>query len=382
MKRRRVLGWACAHCAAWPGLAAAADEALPGRFTRPDIASDEGGLWALMDREEARLKRSPFTMREPGLREYLSAVACKLGGEHCPDIRVYPVRTPWFNASMAPNGMMQVWSGLLLRVDNEAQLAAVLGHEIAHYLRRHSIERLRDAKSRSAFGQILGVALGGVGALAQLALLAGQSAYSRDHEREADRIGLQLMQGAGYARREAAIVWANMRAEASAGAGGDPSTKSVLFASHPSSVEREQTLARLAAEDGDGFLGADEFRQRLDPLLFGLLDDELRRGQYEETLVLLDRLRTQRPQSALPLYFRAETRRLRDKPEDADAALADLAAAAALPDVPAQAHRSAGLLHRARAEPAAAHAAFERYLAAAPDAPDAGIVRSYIAELQ
>ena len=41
----------------------------------------------------------------------------------------------------------------MLRVDNEAQLAAVLGHEIGHYLARHSVERLRDAKSRAAFGQ-------------------------------------------------------------------------------------------------------------------------------------------------------------------------------------------------------------------------------------
>ena len=69
--------------------------------------------------------------------------------------QVHLVRTPLFNASMAPNGMMQVWTGLLLRVDDEAQLAAVLGHEFGHYLARHSTERLRDAKSRSAFGAFL-----------------------------------------------------------------------------------------------------------------------------------------------------------------------------------------------------------------------------------
>ena len=60
---------------------------------------------------------------------------------------------------MAPNGMMQVWSGLL-RVDNEAQLASVVGHEIGHYLQRHTVERLRDAQSRSAFGMVLNIALG------------------------------------------------------------------------------------------------------------------------------------------------------------------------------------------------------------------------------
>ncbi|MEO8125218.1 MAG: M48 family metalloprotease, partial [Burkholderiales bacterium] len=120
----------------------------PARFTRPAADQDEGGLWALMDREEARVRRSPFRLREVALNTYLSGVACKLGAEHCPDIRVYAVRMPYFNANMAPNGMLQIWSGLLLRMDNEAQLGAIIAHEIGHYLQRHSLERLRDAEAR------------------------------------------------------------------------------------------------------------------------------------------------------------------------------------------------------------------------------------------
>ncbi|MBP6194207.1 MAG: hypothetical protein KA451_07395, partial [Methyloversatilis sp.] len=81
----------------------------PPRFQRPDIASDEGGLWALMDREEEKLKRSRFLLGDADLQRYVSDIACRLAGEHCPDMRVYVVRTPYFNASMAPNGMMQVW---------------------------------------------------------------------------------------------------------------------------------------------------------------------------------------------------------------------------------------------------------------------------------
>ena len=109
------------------------------------MASDEGGYGPSWTGRN-RLRRSPFNLRDPKLRSYVQDIACRLGAGHCPDIRVHLVRTPYFNASMAPNGMMQVWSGLLLRVDNEAQLAAVLGHEIGHYLARHSVERLRDVK--------------------------------------------------------------------------------------------------------------------------------------------------------------------------------------------------------------------------------------------
>jgi predicted Zn-dependent protease len=174
VKRRDFLRAGCGGClAALPAAPFAQDPwQAPQRFVRPDTASDEGGLWAMMDREETKLRRSPFSLRGPELHARVQDVACRLAADPCPDIRVHLVRTPFFNASMAPNGMMQVWSGLLLRVDNEAQLAAVLGHEIGHYLERHSLERLRAAKSGSAVGQFLGL-FGVVGLLGQAGLLAG-----------------------------------------------------------------------------------------------------------------------------------------------------------------------------------------------------------------
>ena len=153
---------------------------------------------------------------------------------------------------MAPNGMMQVWSGLMLRVDNEAQLAAVLGHEIGHYLARHSVERLRDAKSRAAFGQFLGL-FGVAGALGQLGVLAGMLAYSRDQERDADRIGAMLMHKAGYDVSEASNVWANLLVETKARPEGAP--QSVLFATHPGAQERQASLAELAASYPGGEAG-------------------------------------------------------------------------------------------------------------------------------
>lgn len=399
MKRRGALALGCAHCAGLAGIAgfallgasrsfaqpgASTDWSTPPRLPRPDIATDEGGLWALVDREEARLRRSPFLMRDAALREYVQGIACRLAAAHCPDLRVYPVRTPYFNASMAPNGMMQVWSGLLLRVDNEAQLAAVIGHEIGHYLQRHMLDRLRDLKSRSAFASFIGM-FGLIGMIGQMAALAGAFAFSRDQERDADRIGIVLMRGAGYDPREAAKVWANLRAELAASPGGDPTSKSPMFATHPPSEEREKTLAQLAeagsADGSAGHLGEEAFAQQLEPFLVALLDDELKRGQYGETLALLDR-RVQRTPQRPELYtFRAETRRLRDAEGDADAALADLDRAGALGNEPAQAHRTRGYILQRRPEQAeAARAAFARYVELVPQAPDAALIRSYLSE--
>ena len=115
MNRRELLvaGCACGASLACGLARAQAEWQPPVRFNRPDVATDEGGLWAMMDREEVRLRRSPFAIRDQQLREYVQGIACRLAGDHCPDVRVYLIQTPLFNANMAPNGMMQVWTGLM-----------------------------------------------------------------------------------------------------------------------------------------------------------------------------------------------------------------------------------------------------------------------------
>ena len=143
----------------------------PGQ--RPALATDEAGWWLVRDRAESKLRTAGNLVRDEALNRYVKGIVCRLAGPYCPDIRVYLLRVPYFNASMAPNGVMQVWTGLLLRTRNEAQLAAVLGHELAHYLRRHTLHRRRDAKSTTAaliFFQI-GAAIGGIPAAGQIARL-------------------------------------------------------------------------------------------------------------------------------------------------------------------------------------------------------------------
>lgn len=358
MRRRALIG--CAQCMALSGLLGpAASRAqgswlAPPRFERPDVATDEGGLWAMMDREETRLRRSPFLVRDAALQKYLQDMACKLAGGHCPDVRVYPVRTPFFNASMAPNGMMQVWTGLLLRVDNEAQLAAVIGHEIGHYMQRHTLERLRDVKSRSAFGMFLGM-FGLVGL-----------------------VGLALMRQAGYDTHEAPKVWDNLRLELAAVHGGDPSLRNPLFASHPGSAERGEKLRELSAGDEAGYVGEEEHRRALLGLQAQMLEDELKRGQTGETLALLGRLIERQPKRADLLYNRGEARRLRAADGDLDLAQADFQRAIALGSEPAEVHRSLGYLLRSRDDTEHAREAFGRYVEKAPDAPDVALIKSFL----
>lgn len=383
MKRREILlgGFACGLCAATRAFPQGIDYVTPNRFTRPDVASDEGGLWALMDREEKNIRRSPFLLKDAELKAYVQSVACRLGSGHCPDIRVHLVRTPSFNASMAPNGMMLVWSGLLLRVDNEAQLAAILGHEIGHFLQKHSVEQLRDHKAKSAFSQFFGV-FGLVGAVGQLALLASAFAYGREHEREADRIGAFLMYQAGYDVGEAAKVWRNLLLEARARDGKEPEKMSPLFATHPSSPEREETLRSYAAAMPGGITGEDAYRSATATSMPEWLEDEVKRGQYAESLALMDRLVDSGRGASHTRFARGEVYRLRGNAGDLDRALADYQLASESSDAPPQALRGIGLIARQRGDAAMARDAIGRYLERMPDAPDAALMQSYLSELK
>jgi len=155
-----------------------------------------------MDRAEEKLKTSGDLARDEALNAYLRKIMCDLAPDHCGDMRVYLVRIPYLNATMAPNGAMQVWTGLLLRVRNEAPLATILGYEIGHYLRRHGLQRMRDVIDKTGalvFVQlatlVAGVPL--AGDLIQTLTAARIQAFGRDQEREADGYGIALMSRAG-----------------------------------------------------------------------------------------------------------------------------------------------------------------------------------------
>jgi predicted Zn-dependent protease len=386
--RRGFLRSACGHCiglGALGGLSAFAQDLtgmkVPPRFSRPAADTEEGGLWGIMDREESRLRRSPLTIKDKALQEYVRGIVCRLAGDHCPDVRVYPVRVPHFNATMAPNGMMVVWSGLLLRAENEAQLAAILGHELGHYLERHTLEQLRVQQDTAVLSTLVGL-VGGAGTFfGQIGLQAGFFAFSREHESRADRMGVRLMKQAGYDAHEAAVVWSNLLKEMQVTGGKDAGKHNEIFSTHPTSAGRRDELLALAGEPR-GDKGEQRYRQAIASMRLGWLQDEVKRGQYEESLVLFERMLKHDPQDGEVLYARGEVYRQRDDGGDSDRALADLERASRTAKVPAETFRSLGLLYRQRNDGVAAAKAFQTYLAQAPQAPDAAMVRTYLNDLK
>ncbi|HLT48516.1 MAG TPA: M48 family metalloprotease [Rubricoccaceae bacterium] len=182
--------------------------------------------------------------------------------------------SPVVNAFALPGGYIYVTRGLLAHLDNEAQLAVVLGHEIGHVLGQHAAEQAASAQlgqlgllGAAILGEVvLGQGVGqGVleygGAAAQLLFLR----YSRDAERESDRAGVAYAEFAGYDAAEAATFFRSLQ-RISAQAGALPS----FLSTHPDPAEREQTIPQLAAQYDSGTeVGGPEFLGEIEGIVLG-----------------------------------------------------------------------------------------------------------------
>jgi predicted Zn-dependent protease len=352
---------------------------------RPAIGTDEAGLWMQMDAVEENLSTSGRIVTDPALNDYVRKVTCRLSVEYCKDLRLYIVQTPHFNASMAPNGTMQVWTGTLLRVQNEAQLAYVLGHEMGHYIRRHSVQRWRSIRNKTdsmAFFTVTTrmAGLGFMGDLADMAAMASVMAFSRDHERESDDIGFDLMVRAGYAAVEAPKIWVALDEERNAAGAENPS---LFLSSHPPTEERLATLqARAGEHAGQGKLGNKSFVTAVRRYRTDWLRDEVRKRDFEGTQVLLANLQKAGYPAGEIHFFEGELYRLRGDDGDMKLAISAYRKAIGSKGAPAETHRALGAMYWKSGQPKQARKSFRAYLAAAPRAEDRAMIKSYIQQLK
>lgn len=392
--RRGFLSGGCAFCATGLMACMPADQTgrpltgidgsidlgprvAPGVRTASSASADDG-LRAMFDQMERRLRVSRFLVRDGRLNAYIARVVKGMADEYAGDIRPYVIRVPDFNASQASNGMMNIWTGLLLRCTNEAQLAAVLGHEIGHYIRAHGQERDGMRRQAADIQQFLAFIFAGLGVaqaadLTNLILTASYFNYSRDHEREADEIGIRMLGARGLAPIEAARNWENLRAESEAR--GLPRYRSIIDASHPDPGEREATLRARAAEMPAGDPRSAAYREGISDIRELLFEDQIRTGAHGATVLIADRWISVDAKDGLALYAKGEALRLRAGGEDEKTADATLEAALGAAETPAVAWRSLGLLRRKMGRESEARELLNDYLRRAPSAPDREIIR-------
>lgn len=184
----------------------------------------------------------------------LAAVTGEAGGKF--DWRVSVVRSPQANAFCLPGGKIVVYTGILPIAKTADGLAAVMGHEMAHATSRHGSQRVFQSQMANTImmGAQSSLALGDMEPQQKMAVLAALGAgakfgvllpFSRDHETEADEIGLLYMARAGYNPREAVGFWERM----SDSSGGQPPEFVSTHPSHGTRIERLQRLMPQAVEE-------------------------------------------------------------------------------------------------------------------------------------
>ncbi len=161
------------------------------------------------------------------------------------------ITSPEVNAWCMPGGKIAVYTGIIEKLQiTDDELAAVMGHEIAHALREHGRERasqqMASSVGSSVVGAVADVFFPGTGQVsAGLASVVGQVTYelpySRVHETEADRMGVELAARAGYDPRAAVTLWQKMAKLSSEG-----SAPPKLLSTHPSHEDRIKDLTEFS----------------------------------------------------------------------------------------------------------------------------------------
>jgi predicted Zn-dependent protease len=302
-------------------------------------------------------------------------------------VQVKIVKNPLLNAFAFPNGVIYAHTGILARIENEAQLATLLGHELTHTTHRHTIQAFRGVKRSSAalatfqmvtlpFG-VFGAAATALGAVGYVASVSG---YSRGNERDADREGLALAVAAGYAPAEAPKLFEHLKQDLELRKVDEP----FFFGSHPKLAERIESYKDLIADkyaNQTGDVGEERYQRTMLPLFIENAKTDLAIGRFElaeESLGRVTRQRTDHPQA---LFLLGEVARQRNGEGDVKRSEDRYRQAVAADAVYADAHKALGMLLLKRGDKDDARNELQRYLQLAPQAPDRAYVEQELRNL-
>ena len=381
------------------------------------LSADEREIWEQSEAEQQKLNRRGRLYQDPLLEEYLNGIARRLTPPPLEEagipVRVRILQDPSLNAFAYPNGALYIHTGLLARVENEAQLATVLGHEMTHVINRDAVRQYRSTRNKVIAANIAAVAASiGVSAVAgdqwrrgnavtaavigqtanvmlglglQLGLLAAVNGYGRDIEDEADVGAMRLLTQAGYDINEAPKVHQMLLQRY-----GDPSRlENFFFGNHARNQERIEHYERMlsteyaqVAQDSNLIINTEEFQRRTRALVRenAILDVEA--GRYGTAKAALERVLALVPTDAKAQFYLGELYRKQRK-DSADVERAIAAYQKAVEHDPSypEPQRSLGLLYYTSGKKVEARRAFERYLELKPQAEDRQQLREYLLEL-
>lgn len=238
-------------------------------------AAELSPLWErrLGDSIIAQGRRDPMYVHDPEINQYLNQMGHRLAQyatSGVPKVDLFGVRDPAFNAFAMPGGYIGVNTGLIVQAGSESELAGVVAHEIAHVTQRHIARGLTQRKQSETMAMaaiaaaLLAALTGGanlamgLAAFGQAAAIDRQLGFSRDAEREADRVGFHMLSKAGFDPNGMQEMFNKLMqtSNLNMGTGGG----NAYLSTHPLSIERmtdmqnrTQTMKRPAFRDSDDF---------------------------------------------------------------------------------------------------------------------------------
>lgn len=349
------------------------------------LTEEEEVLWHQSEESQEAFEKRGMLYDEPELLSYINEVAVKLHPEEINEqdqmtFEVFVLKNPLLNAITFPNGKIYIHTGILARMENEAQLATLLAHEMSHAVNRDSLTSYRDLKNKTAFLGTMGVIASGFGTYGNLAYLVGSLGvvssiygYSRELEEQADLFGLNRMYMAGYDPNEAPKLFSIMQRWLEINDIDEP----FFFGTHPKLQNRINSYNFLLANQFKGLTGkVNDFAYQEKTEKVNLLNAALniKAGRFkvaeQDIWTYLDR----QNESAEAFYLLGEICTQNETDKDTPKAVEFYTYAIHLdPNYP-NPHRELGLINFKEGRMDEAEKYFTSYLNLAPNAIDRGYI--------
>lgn len=240
-----------------------------------------------------RLSQFTHYYDDKAINDYINEIGQKLVTHTHGDwpeykFRFFVVDSPAINAFAADGGYIYINRGLLSYMTSEAQLAAVLAHEIAHVTKRHLARQRGQQRlgNTAAFIASLALLNGNVGEALRLENAARVSGFGRDMELEADEYGASYLYNAGYdpnALIEVLGILKDHQTFSAKSVGGSGVTYHGVFSTHPRNDQRLREVVQQAGTlpPGEAFVGREKYRAMIDGLVFGENDNSIAPPGFE-----------------------------------------------------------------------------------------------------
>lgn len=339
---------------------------------------DDGAIMARAEREQALLEERCRFYRDPEIESYLEGLSeailpPRFAGETSFKFRI--IKNPYMNAFAFPNGVVYIHSGMLARMENEAQLAVVLAHEMAHVARKHSMRahaRRQNEEIAGSWGVAGSLGPSGPGNFD----IDASDGFTREFEYEADKTAFEWVLRAGYDPHEALCMLERLKAESDEVKGAEP-----FVGNHPAlerRIERYQVFLNGRPEKKKGLRNEEIFLSKMSRLILDNASLDLKAGRFHTASAGVGKYLRSSPNDPRAHYLMGEIHRQRAASGDVARAIEEYKLAISLDPFYPDPQEAIGIVYFKMGRKELAKRHLEACLSLAPETPDKAYILGYL----